>query len=276
MRRPSARRPLLALLALTLVVLLADVAGWAGPGHLRAAGAAVLGPLERAARSGVAGPLDPSDPAAGASRLTGEVAELSRTLEEASRLRALLDSPATRRAQFVPARVVAVGTQGASGPERVTIDAGARDGVTADLTVVSAEGLVGRVVSTGPWTSDVLVVGSADLTVGVRVGPAGTLGSLTGAAGERPRAAGQLSLELVQRGAVRVGDSVTTMGSVGGRPFVPGIPVGSVSAVDPARGQLAPTGAVTPAVDVTTLDIVGVLLATPRTTPRAPAQGGQG
>ena len=83
---------------------------------------------------------------------------------------------------------------------------------------------MGRVVSTGPWTSDVLLVGSADLTVGVRVGRSGTLGSLTGAAGERPRPAGQLSLELVQRGVVRVGDSVTTMGSVGGRPFVAGHP----------------------------------------------------
>jgi rod shape-determining protein MreC len=108
------------------------------------------------------------------------------------------------------------------------------------------------------------------------VGRSGTLGSLTGAAGERPRPAGQLSLELVQRGAVRVGDSVTTMGSVGGRPFVAGIHVGRVTAVDPHRGQLAPTAAVTPSVDVSTLDIVGVLLSAPRTTPRQPVEGGTG
>lgn len=276
MRRPTRRRPLLVLVAATVVVMAADVAGWSGSSELRGAGAAVLGPLERLSRSGTSGPVAADGPAAGRVRLGYETPALGRSLEEARRLSALLEAPATRAARFVPARVVAVGVQGASGPERITLDAGSRDGVTKDLTVVSAEGLVGRVVSTGPWTSDVLLVGSADLTVGVRVGRAGTLGSITGAAGERPRPAGQLSLELVQRGTVGVGDPVTTMGSAGGRPFPPGIPVGTVRAVDAARGQLAPTAAVTPAVDVTTLDIVGILLSTPRTTPRSPTQGASG
>lgn len=276
MRRPTRRRPLLVLVAATVVVMAADVAGWSGSSELRGAGAAVLGPLERLSRSGTSGPVAADGPAAGRVRLGYETPALGRSLEEARRLSALLEAPATRAARFVPARVVAVGVQGASGPERITLDAGSRDGVTKDLTVVSAEGLVGRVVSTGPWTSDVLLVGSADLTVGVRVGRAGTLGSITGAAGERPRPAGQLSLELVQRGTVGVGDPVTTMGSAGGRPFLPGIPVGTVRAVDTARGQLAPTAAVTPAVDVTTLDIVGILLSTPRTTPRSPTQGASG
>jgi len=276
MRRPTRRRPLLVLVAATVVVMAADVAGWPGASELRGAGAAALGPLERLARSGTSGPLDADGPAAGRVRLGYETPALGRSLEEARRLSALLEAPATRAVRFVPARVVAVGAQGASGPERITVDAGSRDGVTKDLTVVSAEGLVGRVVSTGPWTSDVLLVGSADLTVGVRVGRAGTLGSITGAAGERPRPAGQLSLELVQRGTVGVGDPVTTMGSAGGRPFLPGIRVGTVRAVDAARGQLSPTAAVAPAVDVTTLDIVGILLSTPRTTPRTATQGAPG
>ena len=276
MRRPTRRRPLLVLVAATVVVMAADVAGWPGSSDLRGTGAAVLGPLERLVRSGASGPVDAGGPAAGRVRLGYETPALGRSLEEARRLSSLLEAPATRAVRFVPARVVAVGAQGASGPERITVDAGSRDGVTKDLTVVSAEGLVGRVVSTGPWTSDVLLVGSADLTVGVRVGRAGTLGSITGAAGERPRPAGQLSLELVQRGTVGVGDPVTTMGSAGGRPFLPGIRVGTVRAVDAARGQLSPTAAVAPAVDVTTLDIVGILLSTPRTTPRTATQGAPG
>jgi rod shape-determining protein MreC len=269
----------MALAAATLVVAVADVSGWSATAHVREAGAVVLGPLERLAGRGTAGALDADDQGVGREQLGHDTAELGRTLAEARQLRALLDSPGTSGARFVPARVVAVGSQGSAGPERVTIDVGSRDGVTPDLTVVDAGGLVGRVVSTGPWTSDVLLVGSADLTVGVRVGSAGTLGSLTGATGSttgsaaRPRPAGQLSLELVQRGVVRVGDAVTTMGSVGGRPFVAGVHVGRVSAVDPTGGRLAATAAVTPSVDVTTLDIVGVLLTAPRATPRAPAQG---
>jgi rod shape-determining protein MreC len=277
-RRPSRRRFLLVLVAATLAVVVADVADWPAATRLRGAGAAVLGPLERLAGGERPGTLD-RDAAAGRVRAGLETAELGRGLEEARRLRELLDSPGASGARFVPARVVAVGAHGASGPERVTIDVGSRDGVGPDLTVVAAEGLVGRVVSTGPWTSDVLVVGSADLSVGVRVGSAGTLGSLTGAtgaAGSQPRPAGRLGLALVERGTLQVGDAVRTMGSVGGRPFVAGIPVGRVTAVDPAGGRFAATGAVTPSVDVTSLDIVGVLLSSPRTSPRAPVQGGPG
>ena len=116
---------------------------------------------------------------------------------------------------------------------------------------MAAEGLVGRVVSVAPWTSDVLLVGSPDLTVGVRVGPRGVLGEASGAAlagGARPEP-GLLSFALVDRGTATVGDVVTTLGSVGDRPYVPGIPVGTVTTVHLGVGRLAPTGTVTPAVD---------------------------
>ena len=293
-RRPSRRRLLVALLAATLVVVVADVSGWSATDRVRALGATVLGPLERVAARGGGAALEASDSRAARTRLGYDAAVDARTTVEARQLRALLDSPGATGARLVPARVVAVGSQGVAGPERVTIDVGSRDGITADRTVVNADGLVGRVVATGPWTSDVLLVGSADLAVGVRVGSAGTLGSLTGATGPtrasgatgatgateatrgsgvRPRPAGQLDLQLVQRGSVAVGDAVTTMGSTGGRPFVAGVPVGRVSSVDPGGGRFAPTAAVQPSVDVTRLDVVGVLLTAPRTTPRAAVEG---
>lgn len=272
--RTSRRRLLLVLLSVTLVVAALDVAGSSAAGPLRGAGAVVFGPLERLAGGGAAGGLDGGGQAVAPVRQAVESAGSTRAAAETEQLRELLESPGTKGVRFVPARVVAVGAQGAAGPARVTIDVGSRDGISTDLTVVAARGLVGRVVSTGPWTSDVLLVGSADLTVGVRVGRAGTLASL--GAGARPRPAGQLDLQLVQRGTVAVGDAVTTMGSVGGRPFVAGVRVGTVASVDPAGGQLAPTAAVTPSVDVTSLDVVGVVLPSARTTPRAPVEGGHG
>ena len=284
-RRPSRRRLLVGLVAATLVVVVADVSGWSATDRVRGLGATVLGPLERVAgRGGGAGP-DAADPRAARVGLGYDAAVDARAVDEVRQLRALLDSPGATGARLVPARVVAVGSQGAAGPERVTIDVGSRDGITVDRTVVNAQGLVGRVVSTGPWTADVLLVGAPDLAVGVRVGRAGTLGSLTGAAGAagsdrptglgagRPRPAGQLDLQLVQRGSVAVGDEVTTMGSSGGRPFVAGVPVGRVSSVDPGGGRFAPTAAVQPSVDVTRLDVVAVLLTAPRTTPRAAVGG---
>jgi len=68
-------------------------------------------------------------------------------------------------------------------------------------------------------------------------------------------------------------DVVTTLGSVGERPYVPGIPVGTVATVHLGVGRLAPTGTVTPAVDTTSLDVVAVVLGPGRSTPRPAATG---
>ncbi|MHB8275978.1 MAG: rod shape-determining protein MreC, partial [Dermatophilaceae bacterium] len=100
-------------------------------------------------------------------------------------------------------------------------------------------------------------------------------GSVSAAApvGTTPRAPGRLSLTLLEQGTVVVGDTVTTLGSVGGRPFMPDIPVGTVVSLDPDRGQLTSTAVVEPAVDTATLDVVAVVLSTQRSVPRAPATG---
>ena len=273
MRAVSRRRPLVALVALTVVLLLVDVAGGGsepGVGGLHSVAGAVFGPLERL--------LSPGRPTASSAGATVELvagSERGRQAQTDGQLARLVAAPALAGATLVPARVVGVGRQGAAGPERVTIDVGSRDGIRADQAVVDADGLVGRVVSVAPWTADVALVGGADIVVGVRVGSPGTLGSVSsGAHGARSRAPGLLDLTLVQRGAVRDGDRVTTLGSVGGSPYPPGLPVGTVTAMDPSSGDLAPTGAVRPAVDVTTLDVVGVLTVPPRTVPRAAVKAG--
>lgn len=262
-RRPR-RRLLTALVALTLLVLALDVSGGPGPQSLRAAGGVVFGPLERLVASPASTPVD-------ASRLRearGEAA-LADRLELTRQLDSLAGSPGTRGRQLLAARVVAVGRQGPAGPERVTVDVGSRDGVRADLAVVTADGLAGRVVAVSPWTSDVLLLGSADLVVAVRSGRDGVLGSVgSGARGPHRRPAGQLALAAVQRGRLAPGDVVTTLGSPGGVPFPPGLRVGRVTDVDPAVGAVAPSAGLLPAVDVTRLGLVGVLLGSGRSVPR--------
>lgn len=262
-------RLLATLVALTVVTVGVDLShpGLADP--VRSGAAAVFGPLESL--------VSPAD-SARVSQLTHERDALQLDQQqrrlEASDTRALGDLLASSSAQgrrLVPARVVGFTPPGTpSGTRRVTIDAGARDGITKDLTVINAGGLVGRVVSVGPWTADVMVIGDKDLTVGVRVGTRGVLGSLSPRAPAplAPRADGQLSLALVQQGQVQAGDRLTTLGSVGDRPFVPGIPVGTVVSVDPQHGQLGRTAAVAPSVDPSTIDIVGVILTGPRDTAR--------
>lgn len=266
------RRLLTAALVVTGLVVALGASGAAGLEPVRTASATVLGPLER-----LLGPGDDEVSAARAEQalLATRLAAAQREVAALHGVSGVLESPALAGARLVPARVVAVGASGPGGPERVTIDAGSRDGVQVDRTVVAAHGLVGRVVSVAPFTSDVLLVGSPDLTVGVRVGPQGVLGEASGAAlegGARPPA-GRLSLALVDRGSATTGDAVTTLGSVGDRPFVPGIAVGTVVDVHLGVGRLAPTGTLTPAVDTRSLDVVAVVLTVPRTTPRPVATG---
>lgn len=268
MRPTSRRRLLVGLLALTVLVLGVDVADGPGADGLRSAGGAAFGPLERFLSPGADG-ADAT--AARAGVLRDQLVSQTRVGQALARLEG---APDLAGSTFLPGRVIGVGRQGAAGPERVTLDVGSRDGVRADQSVVEADGLVGRVVAVSPWTCDVLLVGSADLVVGVRVGRAGTLGSVgSGARGPQHRAAGQLNLTVVERGTVRAGDVVTTMGGVGSSPFPAGVRVGTVQEVDAAPGDLTPTAAVRPAVDLTALDVVGVVLTTPRTTPRTPVTG---
>jgi rod shape-determining protein MreC len=266
-------RPVLLVVALlaSAVLVLLDLVGSPATAALRTGGATVLGPLER-----LVGSARGAAPARGPAAAAGpqdlmQRAAAERAAVEQHQLTALLGAPVLAGARVLPARVVGVGAPGPGGPQRVTLDVGSRDGASADLTVVGAAGLVGRVVAVAPWTCDVLLLGSPSLTVAVRAGTAGTLGFVSGS---RTSAARRLSLTTVEGGALRHGDVVTTLGSPGGRPFQPGIPVGTVSAVDAQPGRLTPAVTVVPAADPTTLDVVGILLSAPRTAPRSPAVAG--
>ncbi len=278
---PVVRRRILVVgIGLTLLMVLLDLGGSVVPMRLRAAGAVVAGPAQRVLAGG-----DPT----GTTRLEKdnvllrtELAHDRASLAEAARLGLLLSSPAGHQPGALAARVIASTTM-ASGARAVTLDVGSRDGVEPGLAVVAADGLVGRVVSVGPWSSDVRVLGGADLTVGVRVGGARSAGAGSMVAGSMgavsattppdapPRPRGMLSLILVDQGHIAVGDLVTTLGSVGERPYAPGLVVGRVASVDPQRGQLTATAVIRPAVDPGRLDVVAVLLGGPRDSPRSPA-----
>jgi rod shape-determining protein MreC len=261
------RRLVVAAVVLTALAVLLDLSGAVDLTRVRGTAAAALGPLERAV-----GPRDDEVSALEEqrTRAEAELAGTRRRLAESTDAAALLGDPTLAGRPLVLARVVAVGSSGPAGPERVTIDAGSRDGVEPDRTVLAADGLVGRVVSVAPWTSDVLLLGAPDLAVGVRVGARGVLGEAAGAArsGASAPDPGRLSLALVERGTMSIGDAVTTLGSVGGRPFVAGVRVGRVGSVERDPGRLAEVGTVVPAVDTTALDVVAVVLDPARTDPR--------
>ena len=160
------------------------------------------------------------------------------------------------------AEVIAIGAaQGFSWT--ITVDVGANDGIQRDMTVLNGDGLVGRVTTVGPNTATVLLANDPDFTVGTRMEATDELGFASGQ-GDRP-----LRVELLNgKAEVKKGDRLVTFGSQADKPFVPGVPVGVVSRVDPSGGDLTRTLYVTPYVSFTKLDIVGVVVQAPKKDPR--------
>ena len=267
MRGPRLLLVLLLLTAFTLTALDAR-SGDGGPfGALRRGVDTVLGPAQRAlgsAVSTVTGAFD--EQSAADERLREENARLQAELRRTDDLRRrvreldeLLRLKDYGSYPMVPARVSAKGS--AFGFEStVTIDAGSGDGLEPGQTVVDGDGLLGRTVRVGPFTSTVLLLTDPGFTVGARLDREGTVGLATGTGGG-------MEFALVEGGRLQVGDALLTTGS---DTFVPGVPVGRVTSVD--DGRLVSTAQVEPFVDVTALDLVGVVTEPPRSRPRVPLQ----
>ena len=242
----------------------------------RAVTASVLGPVE----SGVSGMVRPVADAMTALRESGTSGDRIRGLEQQNaRLKQQLSSSDLARSRTTEltrllgeagagqytikaAQVVAVGAaQGFSWT--VTIDIGSRSGIQRDMTVINGEGLVGRITTVGPDTSTVLLASDPGFSVGTRMEGSGEVGFATG------QGDGPMRVELLNGQAqVKDGDRLVTFGSENDRPFVPGVPVGTVTRVEDTPGQLTRTVLVRTFVSFTTLDLVGVVVQPPATDPR--------
>jgi rod shape-determining protein MreC len=273
-RRARALLALLVVLALALLAVDASASPGGPTDRVRSVASAVLGPAlggvsdaARAVRDSVAalggGPgreIDRLRRENASLRLQAAAGQDDR--RRAHELDDLLRTAGLGRYRIVPARVVAVARDG-DGVTSVTVDAGSRDGVRVDMTVLSGDGLVGRVRRVGPLTCDVLLLTDRSFSVGVRLEATGRIGVVRGG-GDGP-----LRLELLDsQTTVEPGARLVTLGSVGDRPFVPGVPVGEVLDVRRSPGTLSRAGTVRPFVTPDALDLVGVVVEPPRTDPR--------
>ena len=274
----ESRLLLVLLIAIAFALITVDIRGGRNSpvDGARQAAATVFGPVE----DGLSSAVDPVGNAVSAIRDSGERHSRLATLEkENAALKAKLGSDDRSRSRLNQldsmmklagegqyggkgAQVVAIGSaQGFSWT--ITIDVGASDGIKRDMTVLNADGLVGRVTTVGPDTSTVLLANDPDFTVGTRMEGSDELGFASGQ-GDRP-----LRVQLLNgKAEVKKGDRLVTFGSESDKPFVPGVPVGVVSRVDPSGGGLTRTLYVTPYVSFTKLDIVGVVVQAPKKDPR--------
>jgi len=274
----ESRLLLVLLIAVAFALITVDIRGGEDSpvDGARQGAAAVFGPIE----NGVSAAVDPVGNAVSAVRDSGERHDRLAELEkENAALKARLgsdDRNSSRLKQLDKmlkiagegqygikgAQVIAIGAaQGFSWT--ITVDVGANDGIQRDMTVLNGDGLVGRVTTVGPNTATVLLANDPDFTVGTRMEASDELGFASGQ-GDRP-----LRVELLNgKAEIKKGDRLVTFGSQADKPFVPGVPVGVVSRVDPSGGDLTRTLYVTPYVSFTKLDVVGVVVEAPKKDPR--------
>jgi rod shape-determining protein MreC len=67
---------------------------------------------------------------------------------------------------------------------------------------------------------------------------------------------------------VKVGDAILARGSSNGRPFVPGVPIGEVTAVDNSASAITQTADVKFYSNFSTLGVVAVVVSSPKSDPR--------
>lgn len=274
----ESRLLLVLLIAVAFALITVDIRGGQDSpvDGARRAAAAVFGPIE----NGVSSAVDPVGDAVSAVRDSGERHDRLAVLEkENAALKAKLGSDDRNRNRLDQldklVKVAGEGQYGIKGAQviaigaaqsfswTITIDVGANDGIKRDMTVLNGNGLVGRVTTVGPDSATVLLANDPDFTVGTRMEGSDELGFASG------EGDGPLRVELLNgKAEVKKGDRLVTFGSEADKPFVPGVPVGVVSRVDPSGGGLTRTLYVTPYVNFTKLDIVGVVVEAPKKDPR--------
>lgn len=190
-------------------------------------------------------------------RLRREVASLAmvrsdceRLAAENARLRAALDYLARSPSSWIAAGVLSEGGGAAGSGRTVRIDKGSLAGVRDGAVVAVPDGLVGRVSSVTPHTSEVLLITDPSLKVSCTVeGAPGVKGVLCGGTDDL------LVLRHLNSSSPLAERSRILTSGVGGV-FPAGVMVGTLLACDKSAGDSSKEGEVQPAVDFSTLEDV--------------------
>jgi rod shape-determining protein MreC len=194
-------------------------------------------------------------------KLRGQIASLAGLQCQIDQLNGLMHFTTFTKYEQIPAHVVAVGPTSAF-EWTATLDVGSIDGVKPAMTVVAYNGLVGRTLNVTKHSTQVLLLADPAFQVGGTLIGQSALGVASGH-GSRP-----MTYSLANaRSAVRKGDVLLTTGS---DTYAPGVPIGTVTSVAPDTNAISRTAKIAPFVDVSALDLVGVVTNPGRTAPRVP------
>ena len=166
------------------------------------------------------------------------------------------------RSKVVNAKVISQGSSLAF-TRTVTIDAGTSNGIKKNMTVISGYGLVGVVKEVFTNSALVMLATDPSFKVGVRIAGSQQIGILAGLGSINA------NLQLLDnQTTIKVGDILLARGSINGRPFVPGVPVGRVTSVSNAAGAVTQSASVRYFSNFGALGIVSVVIQAPSADPR--------
>ena len=184
------------------------------------------------------------------------------TVGQLNQLKNILDLAGRGGYKVVAAKVINRGSS-ATFKETITIDVGSSSGISRNMTVISDGGLVGVVKSVSSDTSVVLLMNDPSFKMGVRIAGTQSIGVLSGQGGN------SYLLQLLDAtGEIKLGDKLVARGSDGGRPFVPGVPVGTVVQVQSNSSSITQNADVTASANLDRIGIVAVVVSPPKFDPR--------
>ena len=194
-------------------------------------------------------------------KLRARLAQRKNADAELAQLKSVLDLAGQAGYKVVAARVISQGSS-TNFSQTVTIDIGTSSGVRQNMTVLSGEGLVGVVKESYANSALVMLATDPDFKVGVRIAGSQQIVILSGGGSKRA------SLQLLDnQNVVKVGDVLLARGSTNNRPFVPGIPVGVISAVDSSAGSIAQSATVMLYPNFSGLGVLSVVLSAGKNNP---------
>jgi rod shape-determining protein MreC len=155
-----------------------------------------------------------------------EQVRLNEDAAQAHRLQSLLAFKEQVVMKTVPAQVI--GSSGSDLSRSIYIDKGSNQGIAPDMPVITAGGIVGKVLRTYPSTSLVLMINDQSSGVGVLLEKSRLQGVLRGTPD------GELILERVMSDE-QVTPGETVLSSGGDQIFPKGFPVGTVMKVSPGK-----------------------------------------
>jgi rod shape-determining protein MreC len=182
-------------------------------------------------------------------QMRARILDYEEQVQEASRLRQLLGFVDHYQSREIMAEVIGFPTEDPF--QTLRIGKGEWDELKIGMPVVTAGGIVGRIIRTGLKFSDIQLLTDSNFNLDVLLQRTRDRGVLKGMSGR------YCLLKLNRRSEIRIGDTVITSGIVGG--FKKGLPVGRVVRISYESDNISQMITVEPWVDYYRLEEVIVL-----------------